>query len=85
FTYINPNTGTGCLIFDNNTGPSQYMYLKVCKMDGTACKTDSGTFSEYAGPLYVTPSACAQVTAKMGKTSSSLYINYTSEYAFPCG
>ncbi|MGP3946160.1 MULTISPECIES: hypothetical protein [Streptomyces] len=82
FSYT--NGGKGCAILDNNYGASQYMYLKVCKVDGTGCDTDSGNFSEYAGPVYVSSIACAPVTAKMGKTSSSLYINYSSDYVFPC-
>ncbi|MFE1434033.1 hypothetical protein ACFW5G_16705 [Streptomyces griseoaurantiacus] len=79
------NGGKGCAILDNNVGKSQYMYLRVCKIDGTGCDTDSGNFSEYAGPVYVSSFACAPVTAKMGSKSSSLYIDYTSEYVFPCG
>lgn len=83
FSYIN-NSGKGCAILDNNYGAAQYMYLKVCKVDGTGCDTDTGNFSEYAGPVYVSSIACAPVTAKMGKTSSSLYINYKSDYVFAC-
>ncbi|MBA6438361.1 MULTISPECIES: hypothetical protein [Streptomyces] len=83
FSYTN-GSGKGCAILDNNYGASQYMYLKVCKVDGTGCDTDSGNFSEYAGPVYVSSIACAPVTAKMGKTSSSLYINYKSDYVFAC-
>jgi hypothetical protein len=79
------NAGKGCAMLDNNAGSSQYMYLKVCKVDGTGCDTDSGTFSSYAGPVYVSSFSCAPVTAKMGKTSSSLYIDYKSQYVFPCG
>ncbi|MDF6042256.1 hypothetical protein LRD69_08775 [Streptomyces sp. JH14] len=83
FTYINAS-GKGCAILDNNVGASRYMYLKICKLDGTGCDTDSGNFSEYAGPVYVSSVACAKTTAKMGTSSSSLFINYNSEYAFPC-
>ncbi|KAK2763894.1 hypothetical protein FQN54_009512 [Arachnomyces sp. PD_36] len=78
------NNGNGCAILDNNTGPSQYMYIRVCNVDGSSCDTDSGTFSEYAGPVYVKSFACAEVTAKMGETSGSLYIDYQSDYVFPC-
>ncbi|MDV9170398.1 hypothetical protein R6V09_09645 [Streptomyces sp. W16] len=78
------NNGKGCVILDNNVGKSQYMYLHVCKVDNTGCSTDSGNFSEYAGPLYVASAVCAPVTAKMGATSSSLYINYATEYMFSC-
>ncbi|WTP59967.1 hypothetical protein OHU07_25865 [Streptomyces phaeochromogenes] len=78
------NGGKGCAILDNNFGSSQYMYLSVCKVGGTACDTDSGNFSQYAGPVYVSSFACAPVTAKMGRTSSNLYIDYKSSYVFPC-
>ena len=78
------NGSKGCAILDNNVGVSRYMYLHVCKVDGTGCATDSGNFSEYAGPVYVASAVCAPVTAKMGPSSSSLYINYTSEYMFTC-
>ncbi|WP_076970951.1 hypothetical protein [Streptomyces sparsogenes] len=83
FTYIN-SSGKGCAILDNNVGSARYMYLKVCDINGTHCDTDSGTFSQYAGPVYVPSVACAPVTAKMGKTSSDLFINYKNEYVFPC-
>ncbi|MGW5093193.1 hypothetical protein ACWEQ1_02535 [Streptomyces nodosus] len=77
-------SGSGCVILDNNVGKAQYMYLHICKVDGTGCDTDTGNFSEYAGPVYVSSFACAPVTAKMGSSSSSLYIDYKSEYVFPC-
>jgi hypothetical protein len=79
------NGGKGCVILDNNVGASRYMYLRVCKTGGTACDPDEGNFSEYAGPVYVSSFACAPVTAKMGRTSTSLFINYSSSYVFPCG
>ncbi|MFJ4921008.1 hypothetical protein [Streptomyces sp. NPDC088725] len=79
------NGGKGCAILDNNAGKAQYMYLSVCQALGTNCDTDSGNFSSYAGPVYVSSFACAPVTAKMGSSSSSLYIDYKSEYVFPCG
>ncbi|MGW7243260.1 hypothetical protein [Streptomyces sp. NPDC054804] len=82
YSYV--NAGKGCAILDNNVGKSQYMYLHVCKVDGTGCDTDSGNFSEYAGPVNVASSVCAPVTAKMGQSSSSLYINFSSEYMFSC-
>ncbi|MGW6056020.1 hypothetical protein [Streptomyces sp. NPDC055189] len=83
--FVYENGGKGCAILDNNTGESEYMYLKICKVGGTGCDTDSGNFSEYAGPVYVSSFACAPVTAKMGETSSRLYINYKSDRLFPCG
>ncbi|MEU0149354.1 hypothetical protein ABZ119_25920 [Streptomyces sp. NPDC006288] len=76
--------GKGCAIMDNNVGVSRYMYLKVCKVDNTGCDTDSGNFSEYAGPVYVSSIACAKVTARMGTSSGNLFINYTNDYVFPC-
>ncbi|MEU5032057.1 hypothetical protein [Streptomyces milbemycinicus] len=83
FSYIN-DSGKGCAILDNNVGSARYMYLKVCDINGRNCDTDSGTFSQYAGPVYVPSVACAPVTAKMGKSSSDLSISYKSEYVFPC-
>ncbi|MET8244728.1 hypothetical protein ABZV31_10100 [Streptomyces sp. NPDC005202] len=43
-----------------------------------------GDPSSYAGPVYVSSFACAPVTAKMGQSSTSLYIDYKSDYVFPC-
>ncbi|MFE1959504.1 hypothetical protein [Streptomyces sp. NPDC059479] len=82
FTYTNGNAG--CTILDNNVGATRYMYLQVCKLGGTPCDTDSGNFSQYAGPVYVSSFVCARVTAKMGTSSTSLSINYATDYAFPC-
>ncbi|HWU06377.1 MAG TPA: hypothetical protein VN520_08345 [Streptomyces sp.] len=82
FSYT--NGGKGCAIMDNNVGASRYMYLKLCKVDGTGCGTDTGNFSQYAGPVYVSSIACAKVTARMGTSSSSLYIDYSSSYLFAC-
>ncbi|WP_405692706.1 hypothetical protein [Streptomyces sp. NBC_01185] len=82
FSYT--NGGKGCAILDNNVGVSRYMYLKVCKVDGTGCDTDTGNFTQYAGPVYVSSIACAKVTAKMGTSSSNLSVNYSSDYVFPC-
>ncbi|MFT2020104.1 hypothetical protein ACMA1D_30350 [Streptomyces sp. 796.1] len=85
FTYIsNKGNGRGCAILDNNTEGKKYMYLNVCDIDGKNCDTDSGYFTDYAGPVYVPSVACAPVTAKVGNSSSSLYINYKSRYIFPC-
>ncbi|GGW78754.1 hypothetical protein AB0E64_30760 [Streptomyces caelestis] len=83
--FAHENGGKGCAILDNNVGRAQYMSVQICKVDGTACDPDPGTFSEYAGPVYVSSFACAPVTAKMGSSSSSLYVNYKSSYVFPCG
>ncbi|MFC9633314.1 hypothetical protein ACFTY8_29595 [Streptomyces mirabilis] len=78
------NGGKGCAILDNNVGESQYMCLNVCKVDGTGCDKDSGNFFDYAGPVRVSSAGCAPVTAKMGQSPSSLYINFKTEYMFPC-
>ncbi|MEJ8634626.1 hypothetical protein [Streptomyces sp. MS2.AVA.5] len=78
FTYN--SQADGCLIFDNNTGRAQSMTAKVCDgYPGAKCDTDSGTFTQYAGPVYTKHPVCATVTAKM-----SNFINYTSQYAFSC-
>ncbi|KAL4898154.1 hypothetical protein BDV59DRAFT_717 [Aspergillus ambiguus] len=74
----------GCLILDNNVGESEYMYLSLCEWDGSNCKKDTGYYSQYAGPLYLNNFACAKVTAKMGSSSSDLYIDYADENVFPC-
>lgn len=83
--FVYEKGSSGCAIMDNNTSGAKYMYLKICKVGGTSCDTDSGNFSSYAGPVYVNSFACAPVTAKMGTSSSSLYFTYTSERLFPCG
>jgi hypothetical protein len=77
-------SGKGCVFLDNNVGKTQYMSIKVCKTGGGSCDTDAGNFGQYAGPVYVSSFACAPVTAKMGSSSSNLYINYKSDYVFPC-
>ncbi|KUF20296.1 hypothetical protein AT728_30930 [Streptomyces silvensis] len=80
------NGSKGCVILDNNQGSKQYMYVKICKVGGGSCDTDSGDFTEYAGPVRVSSFACAPVTAKMAKTSSSTpYVNYKSDRVYPCG
>lgn len=60
------------------------MYLHVCKVDGTGRDTDSGNFTEYAGPVYVASSVRAPVTAKMGTSWSSLDFTFKTEYMFTC-
>ncbi|CBF83162.1 uncharacterized protein ANIA_03218 [Aspergillus nidulans FGSC A4] len=78
------NNGKGCVFLDNNVGKKQYMSIKVCKVGGKNCDSDTGSFSQYAGPVYVSSFACAPVTAKMGSSSSNLYVNYKNDYVFPC-
>ncbi|WP_129306352.1 hypothetical protein [Streptomyces sp. L2] len=71
FTYtkeVKQGTNGACSLFDNNLGTKQHMKLKLC---WTTCKTDEGSFSEYAGPVkYESRSsafqpACVVVTALM--------------------
>lgn len=81
YSYIGDH---GCLVLDNNVGKSQYMSLRLCEWDNTNCKTDTGHYSQYAGPLYLDNFACAKVTARMGGSSGSLYVDYKSERVFPC-
>ncbi|MGK5632002.1 hypothetical protein [Streptomyces sp. URMC 123] len=75
FIYTKPGAGNDqpvCSIFDNNTGVAKYMKIKLCSnyiADG--CKEDSGTFSQYAGPVYQKRGGCGKVTAIMKSTASS--------------
>ncbi|MER6613898.1 hypothetical protein [Streptomyces xantholiticus] len=78
FTYV--GQAGGCAILDNNTGRAHSMTLQVCDgYPGTRCDSDSGTFSQYAGPVYTRHQICATVTAKL-----STFVNYRSQYAFSC-
>ncbi|MFD8866861.1 hypothetical protein ACFV1F_21270 [Streptomyces sp. NPDC059590] len=80
FLYLKAGAGSswrGCQIFDNNTGSTKYMKLKVCdnKTDNPPCDTDEGNFSQYAGPVYTGTQwkypQCARVTAIMKNSQSS--------------
>ncbi|MFI2201656.1 hypothetical protein ACH47Z_12950 [Streptomyces sp. NPDC020192] len=54
FTYTKSSTGRfgACAVFDNNLGTAKHMKLKLCpNKANTACKTDEGTYSQYAGPV----------------------------------
>ncbi|KAE8168541.1 hypothetical protein BDV40DRAFT_294495 [Aspergillus tamarii] len=82
YTYIGKDKG--CAILDNNVGKAQYMYLGVCDWEGKHCDKDVGTFSQYAGPIYISNFACAPLVAKMGQSSKSLYIDYKDEYGWAC-
>ncbi|KAL3455857.1 hypothetical protein BJX64DRAFT_297157 [Aspergillus heterothallicus] len=82
--YSYEKSGKGCVFLDNNVGKKQYMSIKVCKVGNKNCDSDTGSFGQYAGPVYVSSFACAPVTAKMGTSSSNLYVNYKSDYIFPC-
>ncbi|KAF5860103.1 hypothetical protein ETB97_002010, partial [Aspergillus alliaceus] len=78
YSYIGKDKG--CVFLDNNVGASRYMYVNVCQWDKKNCDKDSGSFSQYAGPIYIKNFACAPVTAKMGKSSKDLFIDYKSDY-----
>ncbi|MEU7055198.1 hypothetical protein [Streptomyces sp. NPDC046197] len=79
------NGDKGCAILANDQGSKQYMSLSLCKPDGTHCDTDSGMFSEYAGPMHVTGGTlCAPVIVKMGPSSSSLYLDFKNSLLFNC-
>ncbi|GHI02320.1 hypothetical protein AQI88_26545 [Streptomyces cellostaticus] len=60
-----------CSLFDNNLGTAKHMKLKLCAgLTALGCKTDEGTFKDYAGPVKIEnrdPLAviCAPVTAIM--------------------
>ncbi|KAE8138643.1 hypothetical protein BDV38DRAFT_281944 [Aspergillus pseudotamarii] len=82
YTYIGKDKG--CAILDNNVRKAQYMYLGVCDWKGEHCDKDVGTFSQYAGPIYISNFACAPLVAKMGQSSKSLYIDYKDEYGWAC-
>ncbi|MFE4370167.1 hypothetical protein ACFRMN_18380 [Streptomyces sp. NPDC056835] len=61
-----------CAVFDNNTGGTKYMKLKICPNTvGGACAQDEGNFSQYAGPVRLTNAMCGDITAIMKNTSSS--------------
>ncbi|WP_406278140.1 hypothetical protein OHT93_36455 [Streptomyces sp. NBC_00191] len=75
FIYTKPGAAENqpvCAIFDNNTGVAKYMKIKLCSnwiADG--CTQDSGTFSQYAGPVYQKRGGCGKVTAIMTNSASS--------------
>jgi hypothetical protein len=78
FRYANGNgKWRGCALFDNNTGSTKYMKLRVCgAKDGQRrCDVDKGDFSQYAGPVYTGPNWTypqgSTVTAIMKKTKDS--------------
>ncbi|WP_392674645.1 hypothetical protein [Streptomyces sp. LN785] len=81
FVYIKGTNGASndtptCSIFDNNTGSTKWMKLKLCSnYTADGCATDQGNFSQYAGPVYRTRGGCGTVTALMKTTeSASKYI-----------
>lgn len=71
FTYQN-GAGASCAVFDNNSGFTKYMKLKLCQNSpGQPCVTNEGNFSRYAGPVRVKKGFCATVTAIMKDSKSS--------------
>ncbi|MFJ3717246.1 hypothetical protein [Streptomyces sp. NPDC090057] len=76
FVYVkgsNPasNDAPTCAILDNNMQTAKWMKIKLCSnYTAEGCASDSGTFSEYAGPVYRNHGGCGTVTSLM-KTSSS--------------
>jgi hypothetical protein len=66
-------------------GVSKKMYLKACHTWGGGpdyCKTDSGTFKYYAGPLNVV--ACREFTVKIWKPGSSTTVLVNKTYVESC-
>lgn len=64
----------------SHSGKSKKMYLRVCRFAGGVasdytCKTDSGTFKYYAGPVY--HHQCRKFTVKIYKPgdASKLLVN----------
>ncbi|MGW1514918.1 hypothetical protein [Streptomyces sp. NPDC002394] len=73
FTYqTNVEPFNACAVFDNNTGTTKWMKLKLCpsSLSGT-CVTDEGNFSQYAGPVRLADGWCSRVTALMKNSSAS--------------
>ncbi|MFD5112241.1 hypothetical protein ACFWNG_08005 [Streptomyces sp. NPDC058391] len=72
YTKMTGSRWDACAIFDNNTGATKYMKLKICPNTvGGACAQDEGNFSQYAGPVHLTNAMCGDITAIMKNTSSS--------------
>ncbi|MEV3854950.1 hypothetical protein AB0J38_11550 [Streptomyces sp. NPDC050095] len=87
--FLYNKSGGNCAVFDNNTTSAKWMKLKLCEnLVDAKCNEDSGTFSQYAGPVFLTSPAawCGKVTALMknSSSSSSYLINFV-DYATPCG
>ncbi len=86
FTYQkNVAPWSTCAIFDNNTGTTKWMKLKLCpnSLSGT-CAVDEGNFSQYAGPVRLTDGWCSRVTALMKNTSSSSTYLINRQFAITC-
>ncbi|WP_431045218.1 hypothetical protein ACQUSR_27035 [Streptomyces sp. P1-3] len=74
FTYTNGGAGPRdwiCSVFDNNTGSTKWMKLKICenKVDNPRCDVDEGNFSQHAGPVRM--NNCPTRTALMKYSASS--------------
>ncbi|MGW7526568.1 hypothetical protein [Streptomyces sp. NPDC054783] len=77
FVYVkgnNPasNDAPTCAILDNNTSGTKWMKIKLCSnYTAEGCASDSGNYSQYAGPVYRNHGGCGTVTSLMKTTSSS--------------
>ncbi|MGW8330263.1 hypothetical protein ACWGLE_20495 [Streptomyces sp. NPDC055897] len=71
FEYQN-DASNSCAIFDNNLATAKYMKLSMCEATNghTACSTDAGNFTQYAGPVRVTEGFCARLTVIMKNSAS---------------
>ncbi|MDF3290163.1 hypothetical protein [Streptomyces silvisoli] len=75
-----------CAVFDNNLGIPRWMKLKICdnRVDVT-CHSDEGNYSQYAGPVYMSPNDCGTITALMKNSASdSVYIVNRTVSSAPC-
>ncbi|MFF7749739.1 hypothetical protein ACFZCP_10875 [Streptomyces sp. NPDC007971] len=67
-----------CSVFDNNLGTAKHMKLKLCAgLVALGCKTDEGTFKDYAGPVKIESRDsmavnCPPVTAIMWSDSVAI-------------
>ncbi|MEU5429693.1 hypothetical protein AB0H73_29450 [Streptomyces olivoreticuli] len=84
FNYTKGGNKGGCSIYDNNTGKSQTMSVKVCASMRGACQEDKGNFTQYAGPVRTDEPVCATVTAYMQASNGVHFADYNSEYAYLC-
>ncbi|WP_203607666.1 hypothetical protein [Streptomyces sp. SID11385] len=66
-----------CAVFFNDTGTAHSMRLKLSdNYTATPDVEDSGTFSEYAGPLYQNKGYCGQTYSYMKVGSTVVVDNY---------
>ncbi len=77
FVYVkgsNPasNDAPTCAILDNNASGAKWMKIKLCSnYIAEGCASDSGVYSQYAGPVYRNHGGCGTVTSLMSSTTSS--------------